>query len=200
MGYPKLLRTFHQFFAKISVQTDTVYTRDQQSYVTHFFSLMLSPNALTKMTCIRPETVLILRSLTPFETLYLSRSSSRLSEVVNTATSGGSRNPPGATEGVTVARIALNELDSGRFDPLLLRSVARGVGSSLETFATRLENLVSDQCGPCALFQAYRQLELGPTRRSPRMGPPTLSTVRSQIARRCSTRRSRAPSGTATRS
>jgi hypothetical protein len=33
MGYPKLLRTFHQFFAKISVQTDTVYTRDQQSYV-----------------------------------------------------------------------------------------------------------------------------------------------------------------------
>lgn len=96
----------------------------------------------------RPETVLILRSLTPFETLYLSRSSSRLTEVVNTATSGGSRNPPGATEGVTVARIALNELDSGRFDPLLLRSVARGVGSSLETFATRLENLVSDRsCG-----------------------------------------------------
>jgi hypothetical protein len=33
MGYPKLLRTFHQFFAKISVQTDTVYTQNQQSYV-----------------------------------------------------------------------------------------------------------------------------------------------------------------------
>lgn len=36
MGYPKLLRTFHQFFAKISVQTDTVYTQNQQSCVPAF--------------------------------------------------------------------------------------------------------------------------------------------------------------------
>lgn len=29
-GYPRLLRLFHDFFAKIAVHTDTVYTRDQQ--------------------------------------------------------------------------------------------------------------------------------------------------------------------------
>lgn len=100
--------------------------------------------------------MLILRSLASFESLYLSRSASRLTEVVNTATSGGSRNPPGATEGITVARIALNELDSGRFDPLLLRSVARGVGSSLDAFATRLENLVRPAPPPPSFRRANR--------------------------------------------
>lgn len=29
-GYPRLLRLFHDFFAKIAVHTDTVYTRDHQ--------------------------------------------------------------------------------------------------------------------------------------------------------------------------
>lgn len=29
-GYPRLLRLFHEFFAKIAVYTDTVYTSTQQ--------------------------------------------------------------------------------------------------------------------------------------------------------------------------
>ena len=32
-GYPRLLRLFHEFFAKIAVHTDTVYTQGQQRYV-----------------------------------------------------------------------------------------------------------------------------------------------------------------------
>lgn len=31
-GYPRLLRLFHQFFSKISVHTDTVYTQNQQRF------------------------------------------------------------------------------------------------------------------------------------------------------------------------
>ena len=31
-GYPRLLRLFHSFFAKIAVHTDTVYTHNQQSF------------------------------------------------------------------------------------------------------------------------------------------------------------------------
>lgn len=146
--------------------------------------------------------MLILRSLASFESLYLSRSASRLTEVVNTATSGGSRNPPGATEGITVARIALNELDSGRFDPLLLRSVARGVGSSLDAFATRLENLVRLIFLPFPLANFNRDLTRSASTlalfRSPRTPVPTSSTGLRPTAPRRSTPRSSALSGNVT--
>lgn len=31
-GYPRLLRLFHEFFAKIGVHTDTAYTQDKQRF------------------------------------------------------------------------------------------------------------------------------------------------------------------------
>ncbi|CDZ96191.1 Predicted Golgi transport complex 1 protein [Phaffia rhodozyma] len=119
-GYPRLLRLFHQFFAKISVLTDTVYTQNQQS----------------------PETVLLLRSLSTFENQYLTRSTGRVNEVVSNAFAGGIRSPPGANEGLAIARVITNELDSAKFDPLLLRSVARNVGVALGGFRSRMDNLL----------------------------------------------------------
>ncbi|VDC03616.1 unnamed protein product [Peniophora sp. CBMAI 1063] len=120
-GYPRLLRLFHEFFSKIAVHTDTVYTPEHQS----------------------GETVLILRALSSFEKLYLARVSQRLNEAVGQAFAGGVRNPPGMTEGTNVARTMANELDSAKFDPLLVRSVARSIKTSLEVFHTRLDALVS---------------------------------------------------------
>lgn len=120
-GYPRLLRLFHEFFAKIAVHTDTVYTQSQQS----------------------PETVLILRALSMFEALYLSRSTTRLNEAVSQAFAGGSRAPPGANEGVAIARAVMNELDSARFDPLLMLAVARNVGAALDGATMRVEGLIS---------------------------------------------------------
>ncbi|KAG1765762.1 Golgi transport complex subunit 5-domain-containing protein [Suillus occidentalis] len=120
-GYPKLLRLFHEFFAKIAVHTDTVYTQSQQS----------------------PETVLVLRALSMFEALYLSRSTTRLNEAVSQAFAGGSRAPPGANEGVAIARAVMNELDSARFDPLLMLAVARNVGAALDGATTRVEGLIT---------------------------------------------------------
>lgn len=120
-GYPRLLRLFHEFFAKIAVHTDTVYTQSQQS----------------------PETVLVLRALSMFEALYLSRSTTRLNEAVSQAFAGGSRTPPGANEGVAIARAVMNELDSARFDPLLMLAVARNVGAALDGATMRVEGLIS---------------------------------------------------------
>ncbi|KAJ7287365.1 Golgi transport complex subunit 5-domain-containing protein [Mycena rebaudengoi] len=120
-GYPRFLRLFHQFFSKIAVHTDTVYIQTYQS----------------------PETVLILRALSNFESLYVSRSSNKLNEVVAQAFSGGTRSPPGMNEGVNIARTAVNELDSARFDPLLVRSVAKNVGSSLDMLLSRVDGLIS---------------------------------------------------------
>ncbi|KAF8908809.1 Golgi transport complex subunit 5-domain-containing protein [Mucidula mucida] len=120
-GYPRLLRLFHEFFAKIAVHTDTTYIHSYQS----------------------PETVLILRALVNFESLYLTRSSSKLNESVGQAFSGGSRTPPGMNEGINTARTVANELDSARFDPLLVRAVAKNATSTLDMILSRSEGLVS---------------------------------------------------------
>ncbi|KAJ7497111.1 Golgi transport complex subunit 5-domain-containing protein [Mycena latifolia] len=120
-GYPRLLRLFHQFFAKIAVHTDTIYIQTYQS----------------------PETVLILRALSNFESLYVSRSSNKLNEAVAQAFSGGARSPPGMSEGINIARTVANELDSARFDPLLVRSVAKNVGTCLDMLLSRVDGLIS---------------------------------------------------------
>ncbi|KAG5220623.1 Golgi transport complex domain-containing protein [Salix suchowensis] len=77
IGYPRLLRLFHEFFAKIA------------------------------------------------------------------ALAGGTRNPPGVTEGTNVARAVVNELDSARFDPLLVRSVAKNAATSLDMMLTRIDPLAN---------------------------------------------------------
>ncbi|KAJ7668407.1 Golgi transport complex subunit 5-domain-containing protein [Mycena polygramma] len=120
-GYPRLLRLFHRFFSKIAVHTDTVYIQTYQS----------------------PETVLVLRALTNFESLYISRSSNKLNEAVAQAFSGGARSPPGMNEGINIARTVANELDSARFDPLLVKSVAKNVGTSLDMLLSRVDGLIS---------------------------------------------------------
>ncbi|KAK0455394.1 Golgi transport complex subunit 5-domain-containing protein [Desarmillaria tabescens] len=120
-GYPRLLRLFHEFFAKIAVHTDTTYIHTYQS----------------------PETVLVLRALSNFESLYLSRSSTKLNESVSQAFSGGIRTPPGIAEGINIARTVANELDSARFDPLLVRAVAKSATTSIDMVISRLDGLVS---------------------------------------------------------
>ncbi|KIM91987.1 hypothetical protein PILCRDRAFT_809983 [Piloderma croceum F 1598] len=119
-GYPRLLRLFHEFFAKIAVHTDTVYTPNYQS----------------------PETIITLRALSNFEALYLSRSSNRLNESVAQAFANGARAPPGMNEGINIARTVANELDSARFDPLLIKAVAKNAGSSLDMMLSRADGLV----------------------------------------------------------
>ncbi|KAG8899762.1 hypothetical protein FRC00_000975 [Tulasnella sp. 408] len=119
-GYPRLLRLFHDFFSQIGVHTDTVYSQSYQS----------------------PETVLTLRAISNFESLYLSRSSNRLTETVGSAMSGGMRAPPGMPEGVTLARTVLKELDSARFDPLLVKAVAKNAATALDLFLGRVDTLI----------------------------------------------------------
>nr|KIR87103.1 hypothetical protein I308_02795 [Cryptococcus tetragattii IND107] len=123
VGYPKLLRLFHDFFSRIAVHTDTVYTQEHQS----------------------PEAVLVLRSISSFETLYLSRSTNRMSDVVASAVEqyvSARVNPPGPSDGVSVARTMTNELDSARFDPLLVRTVARNAAKILDGFIQTLDGML----------------------------------------------------------
>lgn len=120
-GYPKLLRMFHDFFAKIAIHTGTIYSQEYQS----------------------PETIVILRSVAIFEKMYLARTNNRINEAINTAYAGGSRQPPGANDGVTIGRIMVNELDAARIDPLLSWSVARAVGQSIDYIVSRSNSLLA---------------------------------------------------------
>ena len=58
---------------------------------------------------------------------------------------------PGPGEGVTVARTITNELDSARFDPLLVRTVGRNAVRVLEGLISRVDGLVRADFDPCGL-------------------------------------------------
>lgn len=106
------------------MHTDTVYTQDTQS----------------------PEAVLALRSVSAFESAYLSRSTQRMDDAVKSAMSmfsSARQTAPGASEGVNIARVIDNELDSARFDPLLVRTVAGNAGKVLTSLKNRIESNVS---------------------------------------------------------
>ena len=49
----------------------------------------------------------------------------------------------GPGEGVNIARVITNELDSAKFDPLLVRTVARNGVKILDAFVSRLDGMVS---------------------------------------------------------
>lgn len=84
--------------------------------------------------------------MSTFETLYLTRSTSRMNEAVSSAVSSylsARGNPPGPGEGVTIARTITNELDSARFDPLLVRTVARNASRVLDGLLAKVDGMVS---------------------------------------------------------
>lgn len=118
------------------------------------------------MTPSSPETVLVLRALSTFEALYLSRTSNKLNESVGQAFQGGARAPPSSPEGTNVARMIANELDAAKFDPLLVRSVARSAKSSLDMLLGRADGLIvrdrtaSVLAGPSATPQQAQNLSL----------------------------------------
>jgi hypothetical protein len=80
--------------------------------------------------------------LSSFEALYLSRSSNKLHEAVGAAFANSARSPPGSNDGINIARNVANELDAARFDPLLVRAIAKGTASGLEALFTRMDGMV----------------------------------------------------------
>jgi hypothetical protein len=105
----------------------------------HMFYDALDDISLTSPS---PETVLVLRALSTFEALYLSRTSNKMNESVGQAFQGGIQTPPSSPEGTNVARLIANELDAAKFDPLLVRSVARSAKASLDMLLGRADGLV----------------------------------------------------------
>lgn len=140
-GYPRLLRLFHDFFGKIAVHTDTVYSDTFQRSDSCDDGLRLTADCGYLEHS--PETILLLRSLSGIEAQYLARSSNKITEAVGQTYSGGARAPSGSSEGINVARIVVNEMDAARFDPLLVKAVAKNTATCLDNILNRLESSVS---------------------------------------------------------
>jgi hypothetical protein len=80
--------------------------------------------------------------LSTLESQYLLQSTNKVNESAGIAFSTGGRVPPGATEGTNVARTVANELDAARFDPLLVKAVAKTIATCLDNILSRVEGLV----------------------------------------------------------
>lgn len=87
--------------------------------------------------------MLVLRALSNVEALYLARSTQKMNEVVGNAFSSSSQVYPGLNEGINIARTMSNELDSAKFDPLLVKAIAKNVVSCLDMIQTRVDGMVS---------------------------------------------------------
>ena len=89
-----------------------------------------------------------------------------MNEAVGQAFQGGVRVPPSSSDGTNVARMIANELDAAKFDPLLVRSVARSAKTSLDMLLGRADGLiVRDRTatlltGPSATPQQAQNLSL----------------------------------------
>lgn len=95
-----------------------------------FFSrIALHTHTIYNSTTQSPETILTLRAVLPIENIYLNRSASKMTE----ASSGRADK---------LAAVLANELDAARFDPLLVRSVARKAKEVVDNCLKRLENRV----------------------------------------------------------
>jgi hypothetical protein len=122
------------------VHTDTVYSDSQQS----------------------PETVLVLRSLANIDAGYLTRCVGKMNDAVTQAFAGGSRAPPTSNDAANVARSFTNELDSAKFDPLLVKAVARNVSACLDHMVSKVDSMVS-LCSPIDTPKTLTLLRLSRT-------------------------------------
>lgn len=91
---------------------------------------------------ISTEVILLLRSVSNIESQYIARSSNKINETVSQSFSGATRVSPGLSEGTNIARVVVNEIDTARFDPLLVRAVAKNAASCLDNILSKLEGTV----------------------------------------------------------
>ena len=65
---------------------------------------------------------------------------------------GGGKPMPSEKDGQAIARVISNELDTAKFDPLLVKATAKGVVKCLELLQSRVDNLVRNYIWAYVLF------------------------------------------------
>ncbi|KAJ3326392.1 Conserved oligomeric Golgi complex subunit [Blyttiomyces sp. JEL0837] len=144
VGYPKLLRFFHDFFARLSIALpNPTATQIPPQTPTNAFPAL--PSITEDGPA--PEAGVLLRVLTSFEAAYLRESLSRLLDPVNLAFPDkpvvGTRHMPSKDDVERILRTISRELEIAKFDTHLIRAVAKNVQKSLNMYSVRSEHLVA---------------------------------------------------------
>ncbi|KAJ3163351.1 Conserved oligomeric Golgi complex subunit [Irineochytrium annulatum] len=158
VGYPKLLRLFHDFFSRLNVFAG-LHSRDAPVLPTTSLprpgdgvplAALSSADDLASSsatTATAADTSLLLRTLSPFKTAYLRESLSRLFEPINNAfpdkPAVGARPLPTRDDVDKVLRTLSRELEVAKFDPVLLKAVTENVGKALSLYAIRTEHMAA---------------------------------------------------------
>jgi hypothetical protein len=79
-----------------------------------------------------PETVVTLRAVMALENVYLNRAAAKMADA----------GAAPAARADKLTSLIVNELDAARFDPLLVRSVARKAKEAVDNYLKRIENKV----------------------------------------------------------
>ncbi|KAI8849185.1 Golgi transport complex subunit 5-domain-containing protein [Chytridium lagenaria] len=156
VGYPKLLRFFHDFFSRLAVYVKSHTSKDAPvapSFLASTASLKSPVTPVGKQPPLGssaeqwhhiPDALALLKPLRPFETAYLQDSYSRLLEPVNNAFPDkpvvGARPLPSRDDVDKVLRTVSRELDVAKFDEGLLRAVVKRVAQTLNMYAIRTEH------------------------------------------------------------
>ncbi|KAI8980400.1 Golgi transport complex subunit 5-domain-containing protein [Pilobolus umbonatus] len=125
--YPRLLKLLRDFFSRLAIHHGSSSFDYSQS----------------------PEYVIMLRSFSTFEAGFLTKSSQRISDAVNSAFSsysGLSRLPPTKNYVLNITRLIGHELELVSFEPQLSQLIARNVTKALNIFCSKCNSLLpSDQ-------------------------------------------------------
>ncbi|CAD5120370.1 DgyrCDS8943 [Dimorphilus gyrociliatus] len=118
--YPKLIRLFNDLWRRLGHLFEDETVEDTQRY----------ENQLRN-------------SISLLEEAYLSKSLSRLFDVVNMALSSGNSNPPSINDIEAILKVFVSELNFAKVDSDLMYSVASNVSKTLNLFAVKCEQISS---------------------------------------------------------
>ncbi|XJO74816.1 hypothetical protein BDV3_005579 [Batrachochytrium dendrobatidis] len=122
-GYPRFLRVFHDVFTRISLVSGNTFNGVDKSF----------------------ESQTVLRILSSFESAYVSRSLTRLLDVVNSVFPDkpvpGQRASASRDDVDKIMRTVSSELDVVKFDGNLLRMASKNILKALHMYTVKCENL-----------------------------------------------------------
>lgn len=118
--YPKLIRLFNDLWRRLAHLFEDETLEDIQRYENQLRS-----------------------SISVLEEAYLSKSLSRLFDVVNMAFSSGSSNPPALNDIEAILKVFVSELNFAKVDSELMLSVASNLSKTLNLFAVKCEQISS---------------------------------------------------------
>ncbi|KAI9339588.1 Golgi transport complex subunit 5-domain-containing protein [Obelidium mucronatum] len=146
VGYPKLLRLFHDLFSRLNVTnvagtgSPTTSGPMPSSTATHS-----SDDTIIGTGKFTSESSVLLKALSSFETAYLRESLARLLEPVNQAFPENTGNRKAATRDDVekLLRAISRELEISKFDSHLLKSVAKNATKAINMYHIRCEHSVA---------------------------------------------------------